>query len=65
MRTGNNYSGPRWASSAQPRGKRITETKAKRLVDAMEALRECVDCPDDLSRAMDDARQAISPWYDN
>ena len=44
--------------------KKITEPKASRLVAAMEALRECDDCPDDLTRAMDDARQAISPWYD-
>ena len=43
---------------------KITETKAARLVAAMEALRECEDCPDDLIRAMDDARQAVSPWYD-
>lgn len=44
--------------------KKITEAKAERLVNAMEVLRECEDCPDDLIRAMDDARQAISPWYD-
>jgi hypothetical protein len=47
-----------------PRPKRITEAKAARLVAAMEALRECEDCPTDLSIAMDDARAAISPWYD-
>jgi hypothetical protein len=45
--------------------KRITEAKAARLVAAMEALRECEDCPPDLILAMDDARAAISPWYDN
>jgi hypothetical protein len=44
--------------------KKITETKAARLIAAMEALRECEDCPTDLSIAMDDARAAISPWYD-
>jgi hypothetical protein len=44
--------------------KKITEAKAARLVAAMEALRECEDCPDALSIAMDDARAAISPWYD-
>jgi hypothetical protein len=44
--------------------KKITEAKAARLVNAMEALRECDDCPDELIRAFDDARQAISPWYD-
>jgi hypothetical protein len=44
--------------------KKITEAKAARLVNAMEALRECEDCPDDLILAFDDARQAISPWYD-
>ena len=44
--------------------KKITEAKAARLVSAMEVLRECADCPDDLIRAMDDARQAVSPWYD-
>ena len=64
MRRGNNYSGARWAFSQQPRGKRITQAKAARLVAAMEALRECTDIPDDLSRALDDARAAISPWYD-
>jgi hypothetical protein len=44
--------------------KKITEAKAERLVAAMEALRECEDCPSDLILAMDDARAAISPWYD-
>jgi hypothetical protein len=44
--------------------KKITEAKAADLIDAMEALRECEDCPPDLIRAMDDARAAISPWYD-
>ncbi len=43
---------------------KITEAKAARLVNAMEALRECEDCPADLTLAMDDARAAISPWYD-
>jgi hypothetical protein len=44
--------------------KKITEAKAARLVAAMVALRECEDCPDSLILAMDDARAAISPWYD-
>ena len=43
---------------------KITPTKAARLVNVMEALRECEDCPSDLIMAMDDARAAISPWYD-
>lgn len=43
---------------------KITEAKATRLVNAMEALRGCEDCPDNLILAMDDARAAISPWYD-
>jgi len=64
MRRGNNYSGARWAFSSQPRGKRMTYTKAARLVAAMEAIKECVDFPDDLSVPFDDVRAAISPWYD-
>jgi hypothetical protein len=44
--------------------KKITEAKAARLVSAIEALRECDDCPDALILAMDDARAAVSPWYD-
>ena len=44
--------------------KKITEAKAARLIAAMEALRECDDCPSGLIQAMDDARMAISPWYD-
>ena len=44
--------------------KKITEAKAARLVAAIEALRECEDITDDLTRALDDARAAISPWYD-
>jgi len=51
--------------NAQPyRAKKITKGKATRLVDAIAALTECVDCPDDLQIALDDARRAISPWYD-
>jgi hypothetical protein len=65
MRRGNNYSGARRAFSQQPRGKRITQAKAARLVAAMEAIRECADFPDgELTRAFEDVRQAISPWYD-
>jgi len=64
MRTGNNYSGARFPHSRQPRGKKITEAKAARLVAAMEAIKECSDMTDDLSRAFDDARAALSPWYD-
>ena len=44
--------------------KKITEAKARRLVDAIAVLVECEDCPADLKEALDDARQAISPWYD-
>ena len=44
--------------------KKITEAKAARLVAAMQALRECDDCPSELIIAMDDARVEISPWYD-
>jgi hypothetical protein len=44
--------------------KKITEAKCARLVAAMEALRECDDITDALSLALDDARAAISPWYD-
>lgn len=43
---------------------KITEAKAAALVAAMEALRQCDDCPPDLIRAMDDARAAVSPFYD-
>ena len=44
---------------------KITKAKAGRLVNAMEALRACDDCPSGLIIAMDDARAAISPWYDD
>jgi hypothetical protein len=44
--------------------KKITEAKATRLVAAIAALKECADITDDLSLALDDARAAISPWYD-
>ena len=44
--------------------KKITEAKCARLVAAMEALRECEDFPDELVRTFEDARAAISPWYD-
>ena len=64
MRTGNNYSGARWPHSPRPRGKKITEAKAARLIAAMESIKECSDITDDLQRAFDDARAAISPWYD-
>ena len=65
MRTGSNYSGPRFAFSQRPRGKRITRAKAARLIAAMEAIRECADFPGgELTRAFEDVRQAISPWYD-
>jgi hypothetical protein len=46
-----------------PRHK-ITQAKAARLVKAIAELQGCTDCPSDLSRALDDARMAISPWYD-
>jgi hypothetical protein len=52
------------ATRRQPRTKRITEAKAARLVDAMEAIRECSDFTEDLRQAFDDARAAISPFYD-
>jgi hypothetical protein len=64
MRTGGNYSGARRQFSDRPRRKRITEAKAARLVAAMEAIRECEDFPAELSRVFEDARAAISPWYD-
>jgi hypothetical protein len=44
--------------------KKITFTKAARLVDAMEALRECEDFPPELARPFEDVRAAVSPWYD-
>jgi hypothetical protein len=44
--------------------RKITEAKAARLIAAMEAIRECDDCPPELVRAFGDARAAISPWYD-
>ena len=50
-------------ATRQP-ARKITEAKCARLVAAMEAIRECEDCPNDLVRAFDDARAAISPWYD-
>ena len=43
---------------------KITQAKAARLVAVIAALTECEYCPDDLSRALEDARAAISPWYD-
>lgn len=43
---------------------RITQAKARRLVDAMEAIRACQDITTGLSIALDDARREISPWYD-
>lgn len=48
----------------KPRGKRITEAKAARLIAAMEAIRECEDMTPDLVQAFDDVRAAISPFYD-
>lgn len=46
------------------RSKKITEAKAARLVAAIAALMECDDMTSDLALALDDARAAISPWYD-
>jgi hypothetical protein len=43
---------------------KITEAKAARLVAVIAVLKECDDISDDLSLALDDARAAISPWYD-
>jgi hypothetical protein len=43
---------------------KITYTKAARFIAAMVSLQECDDCPDALRVALDDARAAISPWYD-
>ena len=47
-----------------PARQKITYAKAARFVAAMVALQECGDCPDGLLIALDDARAAISPWYD-
>jgi len=44
--------------------KKITEAKAARLVAAMEAIKECEDCPPGIFRAFEDVRAEISPWYD-
>jgi hypothetical protein len=44
--------------------KKITEAKAARLVQIIATLKECDDISYDLSLALDDARAAISPWYD-
>ena len=45
-------------------GKRTTQAKAARLVDAMEAIRECEDFPEELAVPFEAVRAAISPWYD-
>jgi hypothetical protein len=44
---------------------RITYTKAARFIAAMVSLQQCDDCPDALRIALDDARAAISPFYDD
>ena len=49
---------------SQSARKRITTARAARLVAAIADLKECEDITDDLSLALDDARAAISPWYD-
>lgn len=43
---------------------KITQAKAERLVRIIAELQECEDCPAGLSIALEDARAAISPWYD-
>lgn len=43
---------------------KITEAMAARLVYLIAELKECEDCDDHLSLALDEARAAISPWYD-
>ncbi len=44
---------------------RITYTKAARLIVAMTEIQQCDDCPASLRIALDDARAAISPFYDD
>lgn len=50
--------------NTRSRQKRMTEAKATRLV---RALVECLDCEDIEGSdrvALEDARAAVSPWYD-
>jgi len=54
-----------WTQPRAPRRKWITKSKAARLVDTIAALTECTDATPELRRALEDARRAISPWYDN
>jgi hypothetical protein len=53
-----------WTEGKAPRRKWITMARAARLVDAITAINQCVDVTPELRRALEDARQAISPWYD-
>lgn len=53
-----------WPAPKAPRRKWITAAKARRLVDAIAAITECTDATDDVRRALEDARRAVSPWYD-
>ena len=52
------------ATRGQPPRHKITAAKAARLVRAIAEIQECTDCPGALSRALEDARTEISPWYD-
>lgn len=61
--------GPRHAratarAARPPAPKKITHAKAARLVAIIADLKECEDITDSLSLALDDARAAISPFYD-
>jgi hypothetical protein len=47
------------------RPKKITRAKAARLVAIIAQIRECDDCPDGPSVALDGARAEISPFYGN
>jgi hypothetical protein len=53
-----------WTGAKPARRKWITPATAARLVDPITVLNQCVDTTPELRRALEDARQAISPWYD-
>lgn len=54
----------RQSRAGEPRPKKMTEAKARRLVDAIVAVLECEDIDGTDRVALEDARAAVSPWYD-
>lgn len=55
---------PRPKRTTQPKPKRMTYAKARRAVAAIVTVLDCEDINGSDRGAFEDARAALSPWYD-